>query len=445
MAKTTSARAERARAERLARLPLARVSSRRQARRDDGRGRRRRRHVEPDDLPEGARGRRRVRRAAQGAARAPRTTRRRSSSRSSRRRHEGGLRRCCGRSATRRAGRTATSRWRSTPSSRTTASATFEEAKRLHEWIDEPNLYVKIPATEPGVGAIEDSIARGPQHQRHADLLAAAPRGGHGGVRPRARAARRGRRRPDDGRSVASFFVSRVDTEADKRLDAARPRRTSKGKLAIANAKLAYQNYKRVFSGERWERARREGRDAAALPLGVDVDEEPRYRDVMYVEELIGPDTVNTMPRGDDRGLPGPRRRRATRSSRASTRRGSCSTSCARPASTTTTSSDTLEREGVQKFIDSFAELKQGIAEKRERARPRRDRRAPSSSSGSGRATRPSGPAATRRSGSAGSTSRSACSSSSTSCSSSRTTSSRQARSTTSSCSAWAARRSRPR
>src|SRR5215831_20182879 len=130
---------------------------------------------------------------------------------------------------------------------------TYEEAKRLHEWIDEPNLFVKIPATQPGLGAIEDSIAAGRNInvtlifslQRHEEVMEAYVRGLE-------RLAADG----GDGskvHSVASFFVSRVDTEADKRLEKL-GRTDLQGKLAVANAKLAYQNYERVFSGERWER-----------------------------------------------------------------------------------------------------------------------------------------------------------------------------------------------
>ena len=76
---------------------------------------------------------------------------------------------------------------------------TIEQAMRFHEWVDRPNLFVKIPATEPGLGAIEESIARGQVDQRHAHLLAGALRGRRGGVHPRARAARRVGRRPEHG------------------------------------------------------------------------------------------------------------------------------------------------------------------------------------------------------------------------------------------------------
>src|SRR6266542_3947983 len=172
---------------------------------------------------------------------------------------------------------------------------TYEEAKRLHEWIDEPNLYVKIPATAPGVGAIEDSVAAGRNInvtlifslQRHEEVMEAYIRGLE-------------RFAADGGdlstvRSVASFFVSRDDTEADKRLEQL-GRTDLQGKLAVANAKLAYQNYKRVFSGDRWDRLAALGANSQRCLWASTSTKNPAYRDVMYVEELIGPYTVNTMP-----------------------------------------------------------------------------------------------------------------------------------------------------
>src|ERR687884_1132944 len=128
--------------------------------------------------------------------------------------------------------------------------ATLAEAKRLHELIERPNLFVKIPATEPGLGAIEDMIAAGRNInvtlifslERHKQVMEAYIRGLE-------RLADSGGD-PTRVHSVASFFVSRVDTETDKRLDeiGGDPARL-KGKLGIANAKLAYQNYVETFSG----------------------------------------------------------------------------------------------------------------------------------------------------------------------------------------------------
>jgi transaldolase len=97
--------------------------------------------------------------------------------------------------------------------------------------------------------------------------------------------------------SVASFFVSRVDTEADKRLDEIGGHDELKGKLAIANAKLAYQTYQEIFAGERWEALKAKGASAQRCLWASTSTKNPDYRDVIYVEELIGPETVNTMPR----------------------------------------------------------------------------------------------------------------------------------------------------
>src|SRR5215218_5385358 len=129
--------------------------------------------------------------------------------------------------------------------------ATKSEAVRLHGLVDRPNLFIKIPATLEGLQAIEDTIARGiPVNvtlifslERHRAVAEAYVRGVKrfvdGGGDPRGKLA-----------SVASFFVSRVDTEADKRLDAIGGHDELKGKLAIANAKLAYRNYQEIFAGE---------------------------------------------------------------------------------------------------------------------------------------------------------------------------------------------------
>ena len=97
--------------------------------------------------------------------------------------------------------------------------------------------------------------------------------------------------------SVASFFVSRVDTEADRRLDEIGGHDELKGKLAIANAKLAYQTYEEIFSGPQWEALAAKGATPQRCLWASTSTKNPEYRDVIYVEELIGPDTVNTMPR----------------------------------------------------------------------------------------------------------------------------------------------------
>src|SRR6187397_983274 len=172
---------------------------------------------------------------------------------------------------------------------------TFEQAKLLHELVARRNAYVKIPATEPGVGAIEDSIAAGRSINvtlifsldRYAAVAEAYVRGLERHVE--------GGGDPTHVASVASFFVSRVDTEADRRL-AEIGREDLQGRLAIDNAKLAYQHYLQVFSGPRWDALATAGARPQRCLWASTSTKNPAYRDVLYVEELIGPDTVNTMP-----------------------------------------------------------------------------------------------------------------------------------------------------
>ena len=240
---------------------------------------------------------------------------------------------------------------------------TFEEAKRLHEWIDEPNLYVKIPATAPGVGAIEDSIAAGRNInvtlifslQRHDEVIEAYLRGLERFVD--------GGGDPSTVSSVASFFVSRVDTETDKRLEDI-GRTDLQGKLAIANAKLAYQNYQAAFFGDRWDRLAALGATSQRCLWASTSTKNPAYRDVMYVEELIGPETINTMPEETIKAFQDHGQVEKTLEEKLDEARQVFDD--LRDAGIDYEDvTDTLEREGVQKFIDSFVELKQGIAEKR--------------------------------------------------------------------------------
>src|SRR3954451_8680721 len=174
--------------------------------------------------------------------------------------------------------------------------ATIAEARRLSETVDRPNVYIKIPATEPGLGAIEETIAAG--IPVNVTLIFGLDR-----YRAVAEAYIRGLERlvesggdPSKVPSVASFFVSRVDTEADKRLDALGGHDDLRGRLAIANARLAYQAYKEIFSGERWEKLAAKGAKPQRCLWASTSVKNDAYKDTMYVEELIGPDTVDTMP-----------------------------------------------------------------------------------------------------------------------------------------------------
>ena len=185
------------------------------------------------------------------------------------------------------------------------ADATVEEARRLWKTVNRPNVMVKVPGTPEGAIAVRRLIAEGinvnitllfaiEAHERVIDAYLA-------GLEDRVKAGK-----PIDGlASVASFFVSRVDTEIDKRLDAliakadaAEKERLKllKGRAAIANAKLAYRLFRQKFTGPRWEALAKQGARLQRPLWASTSTKNPEYRDVMYVEELIGPDTVDTMP-----------------------------------------------------------------------------------------------------------------------------------------------------
>src|SRR5580765_6817714 len=164
---------------------------------------------------------------------------------------------------------------------------TLQQALRFHESIDRPNLYVKIPATKAGLPAIEECIAQGRSINitlifslaRYAEVLEAYLRGVE-------------RLRDSGGdiskvRSVASFFVSRVDTEADKRLEAIGTEEALavRGQLAIANARLAYEHYRQICSSERWQVLAAAGARPQRCLWASTSTKNPDYRDVLYVEE----------------------------------------------------------------------------------------------------------------------------------------------------------------
>jgi transaldolase len=245
------------------------------------------------------------------------------------------------------------------------ASATAKEAKRLHAMVDRRNLFVKIPGTQAGLQAIEDTIAAG--IPVNVTLLFSLER-----HRAAAEAYLSGLRRLRDGGgdlrsvdSVASFFVSRVDTEADRRLDELGGRDELKGKLAIANAKLAYQTYKELFSGADWQELEAAGASPQRCLWASTSTKNPAYRDVLYVEELIGPKTVNTMPREtvedfQDHGRVENTLERDVDGARRTLEQ------FAQAGVDYDDVVEVLEREGVQKFSDSFSQLIDGVAAKRD-------------------------------------------------------------------------------
>ena len=183
---------------------------------------------------------------------------------------------------------------------------TIEEARRLWGNINRRNLMVKVPGTRPGLPAIRTLIGEGINvnvtllfSQKVYEEVAEAYIAGLEDF-----VAKGGD--PHKVASVASFFVSRIDTLVDEALDkriaatsdAAGKQKLSalKGRIAIANAKLAYQAYQRIFGNERWQRLAQKGAQTQRLLWASTGTKNPSYSDVLYVEELIGPDTVNTMP-----------------------------------------------------------------------------------------------------------------------------------------------------
>jgi transaldolase len=245
--------------------------------------------------------------------------------------------------------------------------ATFDEAIRFHEWVDRPNLYVKIPATEPGLKAIEDCIAAGRSInvtlifslQRYREVVEAYLRGLERLVE--------GGGDPAPVRSVASFFVSRVDTEADKRLEAIGTEEALalRGKLAIANAKLAYEHYLEAFSGARWEALESKGALPQRCLWASTSTKNPAYRDVLYVEELIGPHMVNTMPEETIEAFQDHGRVLGDTVLAGVDTAHRLLEQLAAVGIDYDDVVETLEREGVQKFADSFAELLDGVHAKR--------------------------------------------------------------------------------
>jgi transaldolase len=244
---------------------------------------------------------------------------------------------------------------------------TYREAMRLHETVDRPNLMVKIPATRPGLAAIEDVIANGRSInvtlifslRRYAEVAESYMRGierliAEGGD-------------PSRVASVASFFVSRIDTEADRRLaESADPAaKDLQGKLAIANARLAYRHYQEAFGGPRWDYLAGKGASPQRVLWASTSTKNPAYPDTLYVDELIGPDTVNTMPEDtikayQDHGDPQRRLESGLEDAQ------ELLAQLERVGVDYDDVTDTLEREGVEKFSESFEELMRSLSAKRE-------------------------------------------------------------------------------
>ncbi len=258
---------------------------------------------------------------------------------------------------------------------------TVTEVKRTRALVGRPNVLVKVPATEEGVAAVRDLTGLGYSInvtlifslERYREVMEAYLSGLESLLARRA--AGEDVPKMEDVHSVASFFVSRVDTAVDKRLEALIEEAKAsghdpaalaalKGKAAVANAKRAYQLFRETFSGDRWAGLASQGATVQRPLWASTSTKDPAYSDILYVQELIGPDTVNTMPLNTmdvfrDHG---------------------------RPAETVTVGAEEaaadlaaleavgismgevtaqLEREGVRAFVDSFEALQSALDEKR--------------------------------------------------------------------------------
>lgn len=252
------------------------------------------------------------------------------------------------------------------------AERTREEARSLWAQVDRPNLMVKIPGTMEGAPVIREMLVEGininitllfsiESYAQVAEAYVEALAERHAAGKPIDRIA-----------SVASFFVSRVDTLVDKLLDQKiaetgdQDLAALKGKAAVANAKLAYERFGEIFSGSRWEKLAAAGA-RVQRPLWASTSvKNPAYRDVLYVEELIGPYTVNTMPRATiqafidhgvvartvDQDLPAARQAMAA---------------LAAAGIDMAAVTDQLEHEGIATFVKAFDALLAGVESKRER------------------------------------------------------------------------------
>ena len=184
--------------------------------------------------------------------------------------------------------------------------ATIDEARRLWQLLDRPNVFIKVPGTREGLPAIETLISEGinvnvtlllglSRYREVADayLTGIETRAQHG-------------EKVDDVHSVASFFLSRIDVLVDEELEAIGQRAGSEqaprarqlhGQVAIASAKLAYQSWKRLYEHDRWQPLAEQKARPQRLLWASTSTKNPGYSDVKYVDALVGPQTINTMPR----------------------------------------------------------------------------------------------------------------------------------------------------
>jgi transaldolase len=247
-----------------------------------------------------------------------------------------------------------------TPDLADDTEATISQALDLWHRLDQPNIMIKVPATMAGLGAIEQLTRHGVNvnvtllfaTERYEQVIDAYLRGLSA--------------RAQDGQplytiaSVASFFVSRIDSKIDAHLQ---ENSRLRGRVAIANARVAYQCYQTKFAGPEWERLRAKGANAQRPLWASTGTKNPAYSDVLYVSELVGPDAINTMPEQTLRAFAdhGEVKRTidadpaAARETLVDARRAGIDLGAVTAG---------LEREGVQGFCDSYQQLLNCIAAK---------------------------------------------------------------------------------
>jgi transaldolase len=248
---------------------------------------------------------------------------------------------------------------------------TNAEAKALWWLVDRENLFIKIPATLEGLPAITATLAQGISVnvtlifslERYDQVMEAFLAG-----MEQARA--NGHDLSAIG-SVASFFVSRVDTEVDKRLDkiGTPEAQALHGKAAIANARLAYQRYEKVFGSDRWQSLADAGAHPQRPLWASTSTKNPEYRDVMYVEELIAPGVVNTMPEATIHAFADHGEMRGDTITGYYADAQKALDDLAAVGVDYNDVVDTLEREGVEKFAASWTELLDGVSKSLQAAR----------------------------------------------------------------------------
>ena len=253
--------------------------------------------------------------------------------------------------------------------------ATIKEARRLFTTINKKNILVKVPATKQGLPAIEQLTSEGVNV--NVTLLFSIERSAEVAdsyIKGLERRLKSGGK-IDGITSVASFFVSRVDTLVDKllerRLESATPEEEKKtinsliGKAAVVNARLAYKRFKEIFSGPRFSALKEKGANEQRLLWGSTGTKNPKYSDVKYVDELIGPDTVNTMPEATLNAFSDHGKVKVTIEDDLRGA-GEVFRKLNSIGIDMTAVTDQLEKEGVKAFSDSFFALLEEIAKRRD-------------------------------------------------------------------------------